>query len=127
VLEVELPWLADVIRAKQPRRLPTVLSEEEVRALLARMEGEAGLMARLMYGSGLRITECLSLRVKDLDFGRGELMVRNAKGGKDRVTILPAALVEPLRLLGHKDVSTTMIYTHVLNRGGRGVVSPLDR
>jgi integron integrase len=201
------------------------------------MKGPEGLMARLMYGAGLRISECLALRVKDIEFKRGELLVRDAKGGKDRVTVLPAALVEPLReqlrlsravfdrdrraaaegvelphayarknpsaavswgwhwvfpqdhlshdprtgikrrhhfydqtlsraiqraarqaqivkpvsshalrhsfathlmhrgydirtvqeLLGHKDVSTTMVYTHVLNRGGRGVVSPLDR
>ncbi len=237
VLELELPWLEGVVRAKQPRRMPTVLTESEVKALLAGMQGEAGLMARLMYGAGLRISECLALRVKDVDFERGELMVRDAKGGKDRVTMLPAALAGPLRvqlrvareifdadraagvagvelpyayarknpaaatswswhwifamdhlshdprtgirrrhhfydqtlsraiqkaarqaqivkpvsshalrhsfathlmhrgydirtvqeLLGHKDVSTTMIYTHVLNRGGRGVVSPLDR
>ena len=237
VLEMELPWLEDVIRAKRPRRIPTVLEREEVKGLLGQMRGVHALMARLMYGTGMRIGECVAVRVKDLNLARRELIVRDGKGGKDRVTMLPAALLEPpeeqlrrsrgvfdedrernrpgvalpyalerkypnagrlwawhwvfpqgklsmdpvsgivrrhhaydqtlaraimvaarkagierpvtshtLRhsfathllhdgydirtvqeLLGHKDVSTTMIYTHVLNRGGRGVVSPLDR
>ena len=237
VLEMDLPWLTDVVRAKRPVRIPTVLTVAEVEALLSHMKGEAALMARLMYGSGFRIGECVSLRVKDVDLERREVIVRGGKGGKDRITMLPAAVVEPLKgqlsysrmlferdrardipgvalpnalerkypnagrewpwhwifpqdhlsvdprsrirrrhhfyeqtlsraialaarragiakpvsshtlrhsfathlmqqgydirtiqeLLGHKDVSTTMIYTHVLNRGGRGVVSPLDR
>jgi integron integrase len=237
VLRLDLPWLSDVVRAKRQRRIPTVLTVEEVERLLDRMKGLTGLMARLMYGSGLRISECVSLRVKDVDLDRREIVVRAGKGGKDRVTILPESLVEPMKgqlsfsrgvferdrardvpgvelpyalerkypnagrewpwhwvfpqdhlsvdprsrirrrhhfyeqtlsraisvaahqaaiakpvtshtlrhcfathlmqrgydirtiqeLLGHKDVSTTMIYTHVLNRGGRGVVSPLDR
>jgi integron integrase len=237
VLGMELPWLDDIVRAKRPRRLPTVLDRDEVRALLDAMTGAHGLMARLMYGTGMRIGECVALRVKDLNLDRREVVVRDGKGGKDRVTMLPAVLLAPLRfqlvaargaydhdrrrdqpgvalpyalerkypnagsawgwywvfpqdrlardprsgivrrhhaydqtlaraialaarksgivkpvsshtlrhsfathllydgydirtvqeLLGHKDVSTTMIYTHVLNRGGRGVVSPLDR
>ena len=237
VLALDLPWLTDVARAKRPRRLPVVLTRAEVRSLLDRMEGMHALMARLMYGSGMRLMECVELRVKDLDMARGEVVVRQGKGGKDRVTMFPASLaaemaahlegvrqvhqrdraagvpgvalpdalavknpsaaeswgwfwvfpqdrlsVDPrcgvrrrhhayeqtfqralrqaairagiakpvsshaLRhsfathlmeagydirtvqeLLGHRNVTTTMIYTHVLNRGGRGVVSPLDR
>ena len=97
VLKVELPWLDEVVRAKKPRRLPVVLTVAEVDALLSRMEGVTGLMAKLMYGSGMRLTECVSLRVKDLDLERMQVLVREGKGGKDRVTVLPQALVRPLR------------------------------
>jgi len=238
VLEVQLPWLENVEQAKAPQRLPVVLTQAEVKSLLGRLQGTPLLIARLLYGTGMRLMECMRLRVKDLEFERKELIVRDGKGFKDRMTMLPDSLVEPLKahlervralhqedlqagfgsvylpyalgrkypnagrewgwqyvfpsaklsvdprsgatrrhhadektvqraiikqavreagivkpasphtlrhsfathllqsgydirtaqeLLGHKDVSTTMVYTHVLNRGGKGVASPLDR
>ena len=237
VLGMQLDWMDEVVRAKRPKRLPTVLHRDEVKAILDRMEGLHALVARLMYGTGMRVTECISLRIKDVDLARRQITVRQGKGGRDRVTMVPESLIADLaaqfdrsrevwrhdrarnvpgvelpfayerknpgagrswswhwlfpqdhlsfdprtgirrrhhvydqtfqralkraaakagiakpvsshtlrhsfathlmeagydirtvqELLGHKDVSTTMVYTHVLNRGGRGVVSPLDR
>ncbi len=236
VLGINLPWLDGVVRAKLPQRLPVVLTRQEVGGLLDRMSGLHGMMARLLYGTGMRLMECVRLRVKDVDFERAEIVVRDGKGAKDRVTMLPQSLIGPLQdhlrwrrqlfdddkakgraavylpnaldkkypnaetdwawqyvfpaagfsvdprsgderrhhvdekalqravkkavqasgmaklatphtfrhsfathllqsgydirtvqeLLGHADVATTMIYTHVLNKGGRGVTSPLD-
>ncbi|WP_394002087.1 integron integrase [Luteimonas sp. WGS1318] len=97
VLDIELPWMADVVRAKRPRRLPTVLSEDEVARLLAQMEGRPWLVASLLYGTGMRLLEGLRLRVQDLDLVRREIVVRDGKGGKDRRTMLPTSLVEPLQ------------------------------
>jgi integron integrase len=98
VLEIDLPWLENVTRARRPKRLPVVLTATEVRSVLAQLDGAPWLFANLLYGSGLRLMEALRLRVKDLVIERGELIVRDAKGGKDRVTVLPTSIVEPLRV-----------------------------
>ena len=96
VLMVELPWLGEIVPPKKPRRLPVVLSREEVHLVLAHLEGTHRLMGRLLYGTGMRIMECLRLRVKDLDLRRGEIVVRHGKGGRDRVTMAPHSLAAEL-------------------------------
>ena len=94
VLGLEVGRLENTVRAKRGERLPTVLSVEEVRSLFDKMEGTPRLMAELIYGGGLRVMECCRLRVKDVDFGRGEVVVRGGKGAKDRVTVLPQSLMK---------------------------------
>lgn len=98
VLGIELPWLQDVVRAKRPARLPVVLTRREVEAVLARLDGRDWLMASLLYGAGLRLMECVRLRVKDIDFAMRQIVVRDGKGAKDRVTMLPEKLLSPLHL-----------------------------
>jgi integron integrase len=92
VLGVELPWLDDLVRAKRPQRLPVVLTREEIRAVLGRLEGVSRLMAIILYGAGLRLLECCRLRIQDVDFATNEIVIRDGKGGKDRMTMLPAAV-----------------------------------
>jgi integron integrase len=125
VLQQPFDWLEDVQRAKKPSKLPVVFTKEEARAVLRHLDGWKWLMASLLYGSGLRLMECLRLRVKDIDFGYVQIVVRDGKGQKDRVTVLPEALKEPLRrhlekvkALHQKDLQ--------MNKGGKGVRSPMD-
>src|SRR5262249_43071354 len=97
VMDRTLEGLENTVRAKRPTRVPLVLSRDEVGAILRHLHGTPWLMASLMYGAGLRVLECCRLRVKDVDFERRELVVRDGKGRKDRVTVLPGRLAEPLR------------------------------
>jgi site-specific recombinase XerD len=148
MLHRPLESIGEVVHAKRPARLPVVMTSAEVDAVLCKLDGLWRLMASLLYGSGLRLLECAALRVKDVDFRGGQVLVRRGKGAKDRATLLPRSLVQPLqkqlvsvrellrtaarsagleKLLDHHDVRTTMIYTHVVNRGPFGVKSPLDR
>jgi integron integrase len=92
VLAVDLPWMDEIVRAKRPQRLPVVLTRDEVRTVLRRLEGTPRLMAFLLYGAGLRLFECCCLRVQDVDFGTNQIVVRSGKGDKDRVTMLPAVV-----------------------------------
>jgi len=105
VLHLEIPFIENIEYAQRPQRVPVVFTRAEVQAILSRLSGVQLLIASLLYGTGMRLMECLQLRVKDLDFTYLQITIRDGKGEKDRV----------------------MIYTHVLNRGGRGVRSPLDR
>jgi site-specific recombinase XerD len=96
VIESPLGQLGEVVRARRPKRLPVVLTREEVKALLNNLKGEQRLIAALMYGTGMRLMECLRLRIKDLDFGSGVIIIREAKGEKDRRTMLPARVCASL-------------------------------
>ena len=112
MLAQELGWLTDIVPAKRPQRLPTVLTQQEVRSLLSAVQGVPWLIANLLYGAGLRLTEGLRLRVKDLDFTANHIVVREGKGDKDRITMLPSVVKEPLtthlvqvRALHHQDLA----------------------
>jgi len=143
VLNKKIGLVDGVVRAKRPQHVPVVLTKEEVKNVISHMSGVHRLMALLLYGAGLRLMECCRLRVKDVDFSQSEIVVRAGKGNKDRIvkhagchTLRHSFATHLLEngydirtvqeLLGHNDVSTTMIYTHVLSRGGRGVRSPAD-
>jgi integrase len=97
VLKWDISWLDDVVRAKQPHRVPVVLTRAEVIAVLRHLSGTLWIMATLLYGAGLRLTECLRLRVKDVDFAYNQIVVRDGKGHQDRMTMLPQHVKAPLR------------------------------
>lgn len=98
VLGATLPWLDDVVKAKVPKRLPVVMTKQEVQRVLAQLNGTHHLVVSLLYGTGMRILEVLRLRVKDIDFARKEILIRDGKGFKDRVTMLPTSVADVLRL-----------------------------
>ena len=126
VLEIELPWLSDVTRAKRPVRVPLVLSRSEVRAVLATLQSPHDLIVRLLYGSGLRVGEATRLRIKDLDFKRRSLIVRDGKGAKDRITVLPDSVVPALKLQIEKSLAVGALDRR-RNRGGVILPHALDR
>jgi integron integrase len=121
ILAVNLPWLDNVIRAKKPQRLPVVLSKNEVGKILARMDGTYALMAQLLYGTGMRLMECCRLRVKDIDFERREILIRDGKGAKDRVTMLPESLIQ---LLQQQLAKRRQLYEDDLAKGMAEVFLP---
>lgn len=121
VLKVEIEWMEGITRAKRPRRLPVVLTRVEVTAMLSHMTGVHALMARLMYGTGLRLMECLRLRVKDVELYRHQLIVRQGKGGKDRITMFPTSLVADMT---RHLVSVRRIYDKDRAAGAAGVELP---
>src|SRR5262249_18350973 len=121
VLQQRLPWIDDIVRAKRPKKVPVVLTQAEARAVLSRMTGTPRLMAHLLYGSGLRLMECVRLGVKDVDLGYLQITLRNPKGGRDRVTMVPVFLVEALR----KQIATvTELHDEDLRAGAGKVDLP---
>ena len=114
VLGVELPWLDKFSPAKKPSRVPVVLTKEEVKTILKNLSGANWLIANLLYGAGLRLQEALRLRVKDLDFGFRQIVVRDGKGAKDRFTVLPTVLIEPLK---HQLEAARKLHDEDLRRG----------
>lgn len=121
VLDEPLPWLNEIIRATRPARLPVVMTPDEVRTVLQRLNGAPQTVAMLLYGAGLRLLEALQLRVKDLDFNRGQIMVRDPKGRRDRITMLPAGAVEALKKqFGHAKA----LHAHDLQEGFGAVWMP---
>lgn len=122
VLQVELPWLESFTHAKRPKKLPVVLNRDEIQQLFSHLENNLqSLVLRLLYGTGMRLMECIRLRVKDLDFERYEIVVREGKGNKDRVTVLPRALVKELKLQLDK---SRRIYSHDRTNLEPGVLLP---
>ncbi len=121
VLNVDLPWIDNVVRARRPKRLPTVLTQAEAQRVLANLSGPHALVAGLLYGSGLRLLEALRLRVKDVDLYHRRLLVRDGKGGKDRVTILPSSLVD---VLGAHLRRVRVLHEQAVARGFGGVDLP---
>ncbi len=121
VLQLDLPWIGDVVRAHRPKRLPTVLDKAEARRVIAHLRDDYWLIAGLLYGSGLRLLEALRLRVKDLDLYHHRLLVRDGKGAKDRVTIVSPSLIEPLR---HHLIKMRTLHDHALSSGYGGVELP---
>ncbi len=126
VLEIELPWLDDVVRAKRPARMPVVLERDEVRLIMARLPAPQDLVVKLLYGSGLRLSEALRLRIKDADFNRREVIVRDGKGAKDRVTVLADSCLDGMKQQVAQSLELLAL-DRKLGRGGAILPHALDR
>jgi integrase len=126
VLNQDLPWMQQIGRPKGTVRVPTVLSRQEVAELLANVDAEFSALVSLLYGAGLRLGECLSLRLKDLDFDRRVIFIREAKGKKDRVVMLPSSLAGPLRQqqsparIGELELALAIPVAHAFDRSAHG-------
>ena len=126
VLDIDLPWMVDVVRAKRSRRVPIVLSRSEVQRVLSCMSGQKRLMASLCYGSGLRLVECLRLRIKDIDFEYLQITIRDGKGAKDRVTVLSEQLVPDIKRQ-MENVRQVMEQDIALGKNGVSLPDAIDR